>query len=453
MKKIGNIHVVGGGLVGSLTTIYLAQRGFNVALFERRPDMRRVDISAGRSINLAVTARGLKALGEVGLFDDVMKIAIPMRGRMLHDVDGKTTFVSYGQKESEVINSVSRGDLNKLLLDKAASYPNVSIAFRHRCTDYDLATGTIGFVDEETAQPKTVASTIAIGTDGAGSAVRNAIRAHSASTTYSEDMLAHGYKELVIPADENGNFQMEKNALHIWPRKSYMLIALPNMDGSFTVTFFFAHQGVESFESLKNEADVTAFFAENFSDALALMPTLAQDFFANPTGSMVTIRCAPWHAGGKAMLLGDAAHAIVPFFGQGMNCGFEDCSALGELLDGQGGVQWDQLFQQLEAVRKPSADAIADMALENFVEMRDTVADAKFQLKKQVGFELERRYPGRFTPRYAMVVFHPEISYAEARARSIVQDGILDELCRDISSADQLDWQLADRLMGRMQAA
>ena len=447
--KPEKIHVIGGGLVGALTTIYLAQRGFHVVLLERRPDMRRVDISAGRSINLAVTARGLKALGEVGLLEAVMDIAIAMKGRMLHDAEGHTSFVPYGQKESEVIHSVSRGDLNKLLLDKAASYDNVEIFFQQRCLGYDPESSTLTLVDETTSQQKTMQASVIIGTDGGGSVLRKMLAEHQPDFAQSEETLAHGYKELLIPT-ANGAFQMEKHALHIWPRKSYMLIALPNMDGSFTVTFFFAHTGAESFAALKTQAQVEAFFAATFPDALALMPTLAADFFANPTGSMTTVKCAPWHLGAKAMLMGDAAHAIVPFFGQGMNCGFEDCSTLGSLLDAQTSPDWEALFAQLETARKPNADAIADMALENFVEMRDTVADAKFQLKKQVGFELERRYPGRFIPRYAMVVFHPEISYADARARSITQDGVLDTLCASIDTLEQVDWQKADQLLQQM---
>lgn len=446
------IHVVGGGLVGALATIVLAQRGFKVVLYERRPDMRRVDIPAGRSINLAVTARGLKALADVGLKQEVLALALPMKGRMLHDMEGKTSFVPYGQKESEVINSVSRGALNKLLLEKADSYDHVEILFNQRCSHYDVDSSVLTFIDEQTTKQKTVKADVAIGTDGAWSAIRKAMFETVKDFNYSQAFLEHGYKELVIPPAPGGGFLIEKNALHIWPRKSFMLIALPNLDGSFTVTLFFAHEGKESFAALKSERDVQDFFRRTFPDAAALMPTLAQDFFTNPTGSMATIRCKPWHVGGRAMLLGDAAHAIVPFFGQGMNCGFEDCSALGDLLGKHTG-DWEHLFSELEKCRKPNSDAIADMALENFVEMRDTVADAKFQLKKQIGFELERRYPGQFIPRYAMVVFHPEISYAEAKKRSETQDGVLEALCAGAVSIEQVDWKKADQLMRGMKAA
>jgi kynurenine 3-monooxygenase len=448
--KLPTIHVVGGGLVGSLAAIFVARKGFTVALHERRPDMRRVDIPAGRSINLAVTTRGLKALAEVGLRDKILALSVPMKGRMLHDTQGKTSFVPYGQKESEVINSVSRGSLNRVLLEKAGSYENVELAFNHRCQTYDPDASTLTFVNDETARSETFSAKVILGADGAWSVIRKTMLEKLKDFNYSQEFLEHGYKELIIPPAPGGGFRMEKNALHIWPRKSFMLIALPNLDGSFTCTLFFAHQGEESFAALQTEGDVQEFFTRVFPDAVPLMPTLAHDFFNNPTGSMVTVKCKPWHVEGNVMLLGDAAHAIVPFFGQGMNCGFEDCSALGELMDRDDSVNWIELFNELEFQRKPNADAIGDMALENFIEMRDTVADPKFQLKKQIGFELERRYPDEFIPRYAMVVFHPEIPYAQARQRSEMQDKILEELCTGFSSLEQINWGKADQLMRRL---
>lgn len=440
-----HIHLVGGGLVGSLAAVFLAQRGYGVTIYERRPDMRKVAISAGRSINLALTARGLKALSEVGLESEVMKLAIPMKGRMLHEGQGETKLVPYGQKAHEVINSVSRGDLNKLLLSKAESHDNVDIVFNSRCAGYDLSTKKLTMVDETSGKESVIDTDIVIGADGGGSALRLAVETHAKGFAITQDTLAHGYKELVIPPAPGGGFLIEKHALHIWPRKNYMLIALPNMDGSFTVTLFLAHEGRESFAALKTQADVNTFFAGVFPDAAKIMPTLAKDFFANPTGSMTTVKCLPWHIEDKVMLIGDAAHAIVPFFGQGMNAGFEDCSALGELLDKK--LDWRTLFAELEKRRKPNTDAIADMAVENFVEMRDTVADPKFQLKKQVGFELEKRHPGKFIPRYAMVVFHPEIPYAEARRRSEIQDRMLEELCAGVTGVEQIDWNKAAALM------
>jgi kynurenine 3-monooxygenase len=450
--KQETVHIVGGGLVGTLSAIFLAQRDFDVVLHERRGDMRKASVTAGKSINLAVTSRGLKALGEVGLKDAVLKMAVPMKGRMLHTMEGETTFVPYGQKENEVIHSVSRSDLNILLLKKAGDYKNVTLRFHQRCLGYDEKTQTLTLLDESTNKEETMGAKVVIGADGAWSMIRKSMQETLKNFAYTEDVCAHGYKELTIPAGANGAFKMGKNALHIWPRKSYMLIALPNQEGSFTVTLFLANDGEESFAALKTENDVKAFFTRVFPDAAALIPTLAQDFFANPTGSMVTIKCAPWHMGGKALIMGDAAHAIVPFFGQGMNCGFEDCSALGELLDRKN-MDWHTLFSEIESLRKPNADAIADMALENFIEMRDTVADAKFQLKKQIGFELEKRYPGEFIPHYAMVVFHPEIPYAEARRRSKINNGILEQLCAGITSIEHIDWQKAEALIRRSQAA
>jgi len=381
----------------------------------------------------------------------VLDLAIPMRGRMVHSVEGETTFIAYGQREHEVIYSVSRGALNKLLLDHAGRMPSVTLNFNQRCTAYDCATNTLTFTDEESRTETAMQAHTVLATDGSGSQVRMAMLQQLRVFNYQQSFLDYGYKELVIPAAANGTFAMEQNALHIWPRKSFMLIALPNLDGSFTCTLFLPFEGKNSFAQLATPQAALAFFQQHFADSVALMPTLAHDFAANPTSPMITVKCGLWHtagAGGSTCLIGDAAHAIVPFFGQGMNCGFEDCTALGTLLDQHGAApEWNSLFRALEAERKPNADAIADLAVENFVEMRDTVADPKFQLKKQIGFELERRHPERFIPRYSMVVFHPEIPYAEARRRGIAQDAMLDELTRGIESVEQVDWQLAERLI------
>jgi kynurenine 3-monooxygenase len=440
------IHIVGGGLVGPLTAIFLAHKGFHVELYESRPDMRKHDISAGRSINLVVTDRGLEALDKVGLKDRVLEIAIPMKGRMLHDLEGNETFVPYGQKEGEVINAVSRGLLNQFLLQAADKYENLNITFSHKCTHYDIDGKTLTFLNEESNKEAKIDADIVIGADGAWSAIRHAMLENVVNFSYAQEFLDHGYKELVIPPTGDGGFQLEKEALHIWPRKNYMLIALPNVDGSFTCTLFLPYLGDESFDKLQTEQDVMVFFERVFPDALPLMPTLAEDFFANPTGALATIRCKPWHVDGQACLIGDAAHGIVPFFGQGMNCGFEDCTLLGELLDSDK-PDWHTVFRRLYERRKANTDAIADMALENFVEMRETTADPKFQLKKQVGFELEKRYPGKFIPRYSMVMFHPEIPYAEARRLSEIQDQILEELCTNISDPEQTDWEKADEIL------
>lgn len=437
MKKT---HVVGGGLVGPLMAIYLARKGFDVALYERRPDMRKTKISAGRSINLALTSRGLKSLEEVGLGEAVMKIAIPMRGRMVHDVQGNTALQPYGQKAHEVIYAVSRGLLNMMLLDAAEAYKNVSIIFDTQCMEYNVKDSALTFADG-----KRVEADVVIGADGFGSVIRKAI-----GGDVSQSPLEYGYKELVIPPDAQGGFRIEKNALHIWPRKSYMMIGIPNTEGSFTMTLFYPNEGVGSFADLKTEKDVNEFFKRDFADALPLMPALTEDFFDNPTGALVTIKCKQWHTGGQALLIGDAAHAIVPFFAQGMNSGFEDCRVLNSLIDGN--PDWEGVFNSFEKLRKPNTDAIADMAVENFTEMRDSVTDPHFLLKKKVGFELEKRWPEKFIPRYSMVIFRPDIPYAEAQRRGAIQDKILENLCAGISAPEQVNWDKAEQLLAEMQA-
>ena len=444
--KNETVHIVGGGLVGPLCALFLAKRGFKVALYERRGDIRKGKIEAGRSINLVITSRGLLAMERVGLRQSALDIAIPLEGRMLHDQKGQTSFVPYGHKEGEVINAVSRGLLNKLLLEEAGKHENITLHFHKRCTAYDLKSKTVRLMDEQTGKEENINANVIIGTDGAFSAVRRAMLDSLPNFNYAQDFLPYGYKELVIPGDGSGKHAMHGGALHIWPRGEYMLIGIPNIDGSFTCTLFFPYSGAHSFETLKTAPQVIKFFEDTFPDAVPLMPTLAADFTGNPTGSLVTVRCAPWHAGGQACVIGDAAHAIVPFYGQGMNCGFEDCTALGEILDAGAG-SWEETFRRLYERRKPNADAIADMALENFVEMRATTADPKFQLKKQVGFALENRFPQHFIPRYSMVMFHPEIPYAEARRLGILQEKMLEELCANINDPAQIDWERADKLI------
>ncbi len=443
------IHVVGGGLVGPLTAIFLARHGFDVELYERRHDMRKVDISAGKSINLVVTPRGLVALDKVGLQEKIMELAIPLDGRMLHDVKGEETYVPYGHKEGEVINAVSRGLLNQRLLEAADEYENLNIHFQRHCTDYDVNTRTLTFRNEETDTEEKVETEIVIGTDGAFSAIRKTMLENVTNFDYAQSFQKHGYKELVIPASADGSHLIKNGVFHIWPRGNYMLIGIPNLDGSFTCTLFLPYAGEKSFETLKTKDDVDNFFNETFPDATPLMPTLTNDFFDNPTGALATVKCSPWNIGGQAMVLGDAAHAIVPFYGQGMNCGFEDCTALGDLLE-SGEKDWNVIFTKLGALRKPNTDAIADMAIENFTEMRDTTADPKFQLKKQVGFELENRFPEQFIPRYSMVMFHPEIPFAEARRLSEIQETMLDDLCANINAPDEVDWDKAEKLVKKI---
>lgn len=437
------ITLIGAGLAGSLLSIYLAKRGFEVEIFERRPDMRSAEISAGRSINLALSVRGLHALEKVGLKERIMQISIPMKGRMLHSLTGELNLVPYGRKESEVINSVSRAELNMQLMS-AAEQQGVEIHFNQKCTGMDFESGELKLHDEVTNQDSVTQREIVIGTDGSASAIRNDM-ARALDGNFTKDDLEHGYKELTLPAGRNGEFLLEKNALHIWPRQSYMLIALPNSDGSFTCTLFFPMRGDLSFESLKTKKAVLAFFKEQFPDAFELMPALVEDFFTNPTGALATIRCQPWHLAGKACLLGDAAHAIVPFFGQGINCGFEDCTVLDECIENQSG-DWQKIFQEFGTLRKINTDAIAELSLTNYFEMRDHVADSKFALKKQVEFALEEKYPEKFIPKYSMVSFH-RIPYSVALAKGKVQEKILAELCAAITSVEDLDWQRADELI------
>ncbi|MFZ1731262.1 MAG: NAD(P)/FAD-dependent oxidoreductase [Bacteroidota bacterium] len=439
-----HVLLVGAGLAGSLLSVYLARRGFAVDVYERRPDMRRMHMSAGRSINLALSTRGTHALQEVGMLEDIMKIAIPMRGRMIHGADGTITYQPYGKDDSEVIYSVSRGELNSRLMDLAEEYPHVRIHFRQRCDGMDFANRSVQFTDEESGRSYVRSEDTVIATDGAGSPIRQSMEKND-RFNYSQEFLEHGYKELSIPPSDDGGFLIEKHALHIWPRHSFMLIALPNIDGSFTCTLFLQQKGSPGFDSLDTPEAVREFFAKEFPDALALMPTLVEDFFANPTGILGTVRCYPWHLGDTAALLGDACHAIVPFFGQGMNCAFEDCTVLNECID-EFGPDWNRIFHAWQERRKINADAIADLALENFIEMRDRVADPNFLLMKKVGLALEERFPDHFIPKYSMVTFH-RIPYAIARDRGQIQQNILEELTREADTLDEVDFDRAARLI------
>ncbi len=439
--------LVGAGLAGSLLAIFLARRGHRVTLLERRPDPRKpaAATSAGRSINLALANRGIAALEEVGVMESVRAELIPMVGRMLHDEEGRLKLVPYGNKPHEVIYSVSRAGLNTLLLDAADSTGRVSIRFGETVCGVDFAHRLVRFLAGESPEPQTTPYDVLIGTDGSASAVRAAILERTGGRL-NEEPLGHGYKELSIPAAPGGQFRMEKNALHIWPRGEYMLIALPNTDGSFTATLFLPNRGEESFQALTTPEAALALFERRFGDAIALMPGLLEDFFGNPTGHLETIRCAPWSFEDHALVLGDAAHAIVPFHGQGMNAAFEDCSAFDRCL-ADPNRPWNEVFAEFEARRRPNTDAIADMALENYVEMRSTVREPRFQLKKDLSFRLEERHPGRFIPRYSMVMFHT-IPYAEAKRRGVIQEEILDALTSRAASLDEVDFARADRLIG-----
>ncbi len=451
--KTPTITIAGAGLVGPLLAISLRQRGFPVVLYERRADMRSVQVRDGRSINLAVSARGIYALQQAGVWGELRDIAIPMRGRLMHLLTGELIFQPYGQDESEVINSVSRAALNIALLD-AAEAAGAAIHFQQRCLGCARADDgiVVRLRDEQWGKETAIAAEVVIGADGSASAVRGKM-SRSPEFRLSQEMLDYGYKELTIPAGPGGGHAMETRALHIWPRGSYMLIALPNVDGTYGCILFLPFESDRGFAALDSKSRVVEFFRANFPDALALMPNLAENYFANPTGAMVTVRCFPWHQEGNILLLGDAAHAIVPFFGQGINCGFEDCTCFLELLDaartsGAESIDWQKLFTDFESSRKPNTEAIADLALENFVEMRDRVADPHFLFKKKVDLALEARFPVLYVPKYAMVAFH-RIPYAVAQQRGRIQDGLLDELCAGINRLEDIDWSKAAMLVHR----
>ena len=442
-RNAKQVTLIGAGLNGPLLAISLVQRGFAVDIYERRPDMRQVRMSAGRSINLALSTRGIHALTQAGLWDAMREIIIPMKGRMMHSVSGELTFQPYGKNETEVINSISRADLNIALMN-AAEERGATIHFQQRCTGFDLKTGAVRVRNEQTGEASTVESGVVIGCDGSASAIRAEMLKLN-RFNFSQQYLDYGYKELTIPAGPDGKHLLETHALHIWPRGNYMLIALPNVDGTFACIFFLPFEGADSFAALSTPSDVAGFFESRFPDAFSLMPQLSENYFANPTGAMVTIKCSPWHVDAKSLLLGDAAHAIVPFFGQGLNCGFEDCTCLLDLLD-RHGADWPRVFEEFERSRKINTDAIADLAVENFVEMRDRVADPRFLFRKKVELALEAKYPRLFVPKYAMVTFH-RIPYSIAMARGLVQDRMLTQLCDSIEKIEDLDWTEADRLI------
>ena len=431
------VIIVGAGLSGSLISIFLARRGFKVEVYERRPDMRKVSISAGKSINLALSVRGIHALEQVGLAEKVLKNAVPMKGRMIHDAKGELSFQPYGKDDSEFINSISRGELNCILMDEAEKFSDVHFHFNYRCTGMNTETGEAYFLNEASQKKIEVRGNTIIGTDGSASALRMEFL-KSGFFNFSQTYEDYGYKELNIPMAGKGEFRMEKNALHIWPRGAYMMIALPNIAGDFTCTLFMSHKkGERNLSQFQTEKDVTNFFKEIMPDALPLMPNLLEDFFAHPTGNLLTIKCFPWNISGKALLMGDAAHAMVPFFGQGMNCCFEDCFHFDMLLE-KYGADWEKLFTEFSNSRKENADAISDMAVENFVEMRDLVAHKDFILKKKAEVLLEERFPGSFIPKYSMVSFH-RIPYALAMKRGKIQDSILMEMCSHIQHIQELN--------------
>lgn len=405
-----NITISGAGLVGSLLGTMLAQQGHNVQIHERRVDMRTDSISAGRSINLAMSDRGLRALEVCGIANDIRSIAIPMYCRVIHDEHGGLREQPYG-KVGQAINSVSRGTLNKKLMTVAEQH-GAQITFNSRCTAVDVRSTTATFHNTVSNAEQAVTSDVIFGADGAFSAVRSHLQTTD-RFSYSQSYLDHSYKELHIPPTADGGFRMEKHALHIWPRHSFMLIALPNLDGSFTCTLFLSHNGSPGFTSLQTEAQIIAFFKEYFPDVIPLMPTLVEDFLANPESSLVTVKCYPW-VRNNVVLIGDAAHALVPFYGQGMNCGFEDCRILMDCL-AETNHEWSQALELYQHYRKPDGDAIADLAVENFVEMRDKVADELFLRRKKLEAYLHEHYPTKFIPQYTLVTFASDVPYCEAK--------------------------------------
>jgi len=422
------ITIAGAGLVGSLLSIYLAKKGHKVSMYERRPDMRKEKISAGKSINLALSDRGWRGLEGVGIADEIRKIAIPMYGRYIHHKDGSTAFQPYG-KNDQAIYSVSRATINKTLMTLAEQQPGVQLFFHEKCTHVDKKNGEIHFENTETGKTQAVKSDLIFGADGAFSAVRSSIQHSTDRFEYQQHYIDCGYKELEIPAGEGETFRMEKNALHIWPRGSYMMIALPNPGGNFTCTLFLQFEGEKSFTALKTREDVSRFFKEEFPDAVALMPTLLDDFMENPTSSLVTVKCWPWTFDDKVALIGDAAHAIVPFYGQGMNCGFEDCVVLNGLLE-KYGEDWSKILEEYQRLRKPDGDAIADLAIMNFIEMRDKTADPKFLLQKKIEARFSEKHPEKWIPLYSMVTYSPHIRYSTALKEGLHQEQIMREVMR-----------------------
>ncbi|MCB0480266.1 MAG: FAD-dependent monooxygenase [Flavobacteriales bacterium] len=418
------IIVAGAGLVGSLQALLLAKKGHKVDVYERRSDIRSNEFVGGRSINLALSTRGWKALEIAGIADEIRDISIPMYGRKIHAVNGDISFQSYG-KDEEAIYSVSRGELNRQLLLKAASYPNVGFYFDERCVDVDINTNEAAFQNSITGEVSIVKAKQIYATDGAFSAVRGRLQRLD-RFDFSQTYMTHGYKELIIPANADGTHKIDKNALHIWPRGQFMLIALANLDGSFTVTLFFPFEGPTSFESLNTNDKIRDFFKETFPDALPLMPTLIEDYHENPTSSLCIIRCNPWNYQDKILLMGDAAHAIVPFYGQGMNAGFEDCSEWWRLVE-EYGQDWSTVFAEFTRIRKPNGDAIADLALKNYIEMRDLVGDEKFLLRKKIEKRIYEKHPHKWVPLYSMVTFS-HTPYADALVIGKKQEAIMDRV-------------------------
>ncbi len=431
-----NISILGAGLVGALASIYFAKRGFKVDVFEKRPDFRITNSYGGRSINLALSDRGWLALEQVGIAENIKKISIPMYGRMVHYQDGQTQLQKYGL-EGQAIYSVSRGLLNTELITLADSNDLVKFHFNEKCEHIDLHTNELSFVNSTTNRNSTINPDLVLGADGAFSVLRSAMQ-KTDRFDYHQWYLPHGYKELTIPA-KNGEYQLEPNALHIWPRGQFMLIALPNLDGSFTCTLFLPYEGTVSFANLHSTENIIQFFKDNFLDAFELMPQLLEEFEHNPVSSLVNISCYPW-VHNRAFLIGDAAHSIVPFYGQGMNAGFEDCRILNDMMDNYN--SWEDILENFQKSRKPNADAIAELARRNFVEMSELVANKRFQLRKKIEGRMNTLYPDQWIPLYTMVTFSPHISYSQALHKGLKEDAIMEKIL-NIPGIEE-NWQEMD---------
>ncbi|RLA23897.1 MAG: FAD-dependent monooxygenase [Gammaproteobacteria bacterium] len=432
-----SVNIIGAGLCGSLLSIILARRGIKVTVLERQADPRTMQAAAGRSINLVLSARGNRALQYAGIFEHIEPLLVPMKARLIHHEDGTTELQSYGQREGEQIYSVSRAELNRILIQTAENDYNVRVRFQQEAVSYYPEEAVLRIRDHEKSADYDVKAGPIIGADGAGSVIRRAFT-DAATIGPGETLLEHSYKELSIPSNADGSFQLEQDVLHIWPRGGFMLIALPNPGGDFTLTLFMPSSGKNSFAEIDSDDKVAEFFDRNFADVVPLIDNLIDNYSQNPVGILGTVRCKHWHDGDKMLLIGDAAHAVVPFHGQGMNLAFEDCVVLDQVLENPD-ADWMTVFEVYEAEQLANANAIADMALENYVEMRDTVRNPKHMLRKQLSFELERRLPNRFIPRYSMVMFHDEIPYAIAQERGAVQQKLLEELTDGVESIEQID--------------
>ena len=436
--------IVGAGLVGSLWAVYLAKAGHNVKVFEKRPDIRSTDIATGKSINLALSVRGWKAFETVGIADEIRKNAIPMTGRTMHDPEGNLTYQPYG-KEGQAIYSVSRGGLNAKMMDIAESKGDVKISFNEECIGADLEAGIVYFKNSETGKKSEFQSDAVFAADGAFSAIRYRAMQLANGFQYEQRYVEDGYREILLPANEDGSYKLEKNTLHIWPRGRFMLIALPNEDGSFTCTLFMPHLGIEnSFDDLKSKDQINSFFQTMFPDFHELMPNVADFWGDHPLSSLAIIRCYPWTIG-KVALMGDAAHATVPFYGQGMNAGFEDCTVMWELMK-EHDEDWQKVFEAYQISRKPNGDAVQELSLDNYYVMRDFVADPLFLLQKRFERRISELFPDKYMPLYSQVAFS-HIPYAEAHRKGKEQDDFIKSLMVENDIASLFESNSIDELI------